>query len=831
MSDTSENVSMNNSTDSSGISAGKMSRNFSTGIKFPTLSQKGAPASGVFDYDTRPMWQKILTRKKNNQKRGDIQALRALAVTCVLIYHLWPNVIPGGYVGVDVFFVISGYLITNQIVREFSKSYHKTRKRVSIVGIKFLYQFYAARIRRIAPLSVTVLAVTTFAIHFLFTSAPAYQDATFEQIISSLLLMQNIRLEWNQHDYLHQMNDATAVNHFWSLSVEEQYYLVWPLIAIIVLCIVFGIIEMIARRKLNQVEFVLREKGLHKSATIALAITVGLVCVASFAYLIYLSTANPITAYFSILTRMWELGMGSVLTCIVIATKKTLSISYTANSQNSKNQRTSHILAFFQGLTVIVILTSAFVFNSTDFLYPSAWTLIPVLASFLYIFVASNNVFVRFRFFQYIGDISYSLYLWHWALIVLVRKWLEIDPNAPKIDKDIVLWLILLAAFILSALSYRLIETPFRKHFSKKNLTVYACGAVSLVVVFAVTIGFNISITNATDVPLDRLKNNIVKGISAEEKVEQNALYNESDLCIGAISILHYKNPKKSNGNGVCENVKSPSDWEDSLVYTLPIAHNDWSMPYQFNCFHTLNPERLGLTKVPPTKVCEFGDTSKEDYLLLIGDSHAAHWSGAFDYASKKVGLKLIVAAGVKGCTYLYDVDNDECSQFVSTVDGLISNPHAKFVFVSSNVQYDNADKDRQMQVVSKMKKIKIANNNIFAIEDAPDNSTVKIGSMVGPEYCIFKHDVCSVPKENVSQSNFFSELKLNDVLGDDRVVKSNNQFCDKELCYFVIGNVSVYYDANERGHISDSYSKSMGPWLVSEFKKKDIVGVDYANK
>jgi peptidoglycan/LPS O-acetylase OafA/YrhL len=785
-------------------------------MKFPTLNEKGVPDVRNFEYDKRPMWQKLLYRKKNDHKRGDIQAMRCFAVLAVLIYHVWPSSLQGGYVGVDVFFVISGFLISNQIVREFSKIYHKTRRKASVVGLKFLFRFYAARIRRLAPLSLTVLCVVTLAVHFLFASLPSYQDSTFQQVISSVLLMQNIRLEWNGHDYLHTSDESTAVNHFWSLSVEEQYYFIWPLLTIIILCVVFGILDMIRRRQTDQLVFVSHEKKLHKAATITLGIIVLLACIASFLYCLHLSQANPTSAYFSTMARMWELGIGSALTCIVITVRRTMTIGY-AETSNIKDGKSSQIITQIVQLVGLgIVVFCAISFNPNNFAYPSAWTLLPVFGCFLFILAGRDSALIRFRPFQYIGDISYSLYLWHWALIVIVRKYFEITPDAPRIDRDIVSWAVIGASFLFSAVTYRIVETPFRKHFAKKNVHVYLCAVFVSAALLFVTVGINSSMAQDSKLPLDNLRDKVSRAVVAEEKREQNAIYSESDLCVGAVARMNYK---------VCNNVITPTNHNLAMVYTLPMGNNDWSMPYQANCFHTLYPERIGLSPIEPKKVCQFGNLDSDDYILLIGDSHAAHWSGAFDYVARQLGLKLVVATGMKGCAYYFEAVSPDCQTFIDFNEELIANEHAKYVFFSSNVQENDLDDKKQADqnnVLEKITHAKSLNPQTFVIEDVPNNNSIGGGST----FCILKSEYCTIDGSSTKQTNFFNQLETSGVIDEAHQILTRTRFCVKdeqknENCYLIMGDVSVYYD--ELGHISDAYSKSLGPWMLQQLQLKGV--------
>src|SRR5215467_3978724 len=218
--------------------------------------------------------------KAERDFRADVQGLRAIAVSMVVIYHLYPSLLPGGFVGVDVFFVISGYLITGQLWRGF-KGTGKVR----------LVEFWGRRARRIVPAAALVLAVTWLLSRLLL---PASQLAnTAAQIRASALYYQNWLLAHDAVDYLKSSDAASPVQHFWSLSVEEQFYLVWPLL--------FLAAGLLARQ--------------HASRTrhVTVACLAGVLVAGSLAFSIYDTRTDPAAAYFVTTTRMWELGMGGLL--------------------------------------------------------------------------------------------------------------------------------------------------------------------------------------------------------------------------------------------------------------------------------------------------------------------------------------------------------------------------------------------------------------------------------------------------------------------------------------------------------------------------------------
>ena len=209
----------------------------------------------------------------------EIQGLRAVAVGLVLIFHVWPSILPGGYVGVDVFFVISGYLITGLLVRTALRD-----GRISLVD------FYSRRARRLLPAATAVLAAT-FAGMFVFLPEARWEEAA-TQIAASALYVQNWVLAWLSVDYLGAENAASPVQHYWSLSIEEQFYFVWPLVMIAAIAIArrFGL-------------------SLRRTFVVALAVIFALSLAAS----ILLTAQEPAQAYFVTHTRMWELALGGLL--------------------------------------------------------------------------------------------------------------------------------------------------------------------------------------------------------------------------------------------------------------------------------------------------------------------------------------------------------------------------------------------------------------------------------------------------------------------------------------------------------------------------------------
>ncbi|MFF2271508.1 acyltransferase family protein [Agromyces sp. NPDC058136] len=343
--------------------------------------------------------------------RPEIQALRAVAVGAVVLHHGWPAVAPAGYMGVDVFFVVSGFLITGLLMREIEQ-----RGRLS------LRDFYLRRARRILPAAMATLAVVS-ALTLLVVPQREWRS-WFREIIASTLYYENWQLAVDSQIPRRADLESTPVQHFWSLSVEEQFYLFWPILIIAALWIA-------ARRAAASVTVVL--------------VTLSVVTVASFIHSVLLTAQDANLAYFSTFARTWEFGVGGILAIV---------------SRSPRTDRAGVRSAVsWAGLLLIAVPIVAF--RSPE-VFPGFVVLVPVLGTLAVIWagmpvaVWSPARLAALRPVQWTGDVSYSLYLWHWP-IFMFTPYLTGVPSPP--------WLmaVLVAlSFLVAGLSKRWIEDPFR---------------------------------------------------------------------------------------------------------------------------------------------------------------------------------------------------------------------------------------------------------------------------------------------------------------------------------------------------------------------------------
>jgi peptidoglycan/LPS O-acetylase OafA/YrhL len=343
--------------------------------------------------------------------RPEIQALRAVAIGCVVAYHFWPAILPAGFVGVDVFFVVSGFLITGLLLRD-AERFDRIRLR----------EFYIRRIRRILPAALVVLSVCAVAT-LLFVPRIEWR-AFLQQILSSTLYVENWHLARDSQIPARADLASTPVQHFWSLSVEEQFYLVWPLLIILALWLAlrFG------RRRLDVIAAVL-------------AVTT----LASFVHGSLLTTQDNNLAYFSTLARGWEFGVGGLLALVPQVTGERL--------------RRTRALAGWAGVAAIAVAALAFTEGDA---FPGSIALLPVLGTAAVIWggmpraALSLAPVAALRPVQWFGGISYSLYLWHWP-IIMFTPFITGQPS----EAPVMLLLLVLSVAVADA-SKRWIEDPFR---------------------------------------------------------------------------------------------------------------------------------------------------------------------------------------------------------------------------------------------------------------------------------------------------------------------------------------------------------------------------------
>lgn len=380
-------------------------------------------------------------QKSSTVKITQIQGLRALAALLVTLFHAkW---VSGGFIGVDIFYVISGFLITGLLLREIDRT-----------GTINFSEFYSRRFKRLLPTSFFVLTITAIVSWMLIPAT--MRSSLGRDIIAASLYVSNYLFAWWQADYQNLDATPSPVIHYWSLAVEEQFYLVWPLLILL---------------------FITLAKNLKNRMVVTYLVAT--VTLASFIFSIYQTENSPIWAFYSLPTRAWELGLGALLVLLPpIKAKKFIGL-----------------------IGFLLVIISAFIFNeSTPF--PGINAALPVIGTVLLIATINSwppflNDAANSRLFQWLGEISYPLYLWHWPLLVLPSTYFA---RPLQIYERL---LAIAATILLADLTHRFIEEPYR---SKKILPSLVYKKAAYITGLSVFMGTLIMFTNSDKIDISGIK-------------------------------------------------------------------------------------------------------------------------------------------------------------------------------------------------------------------------------------------------------------------------------------------------------------------------------------
>jgi peptidoglycan/LPS O-acetylase OafA/YrhL len=348
--------------------------------------------------------------------RPDIDGLRAIAVLSVIGFHGFPSWIKGGFVGVDIFFVISGFLISSIIIKGLDKQ-------------RFSYlDFYARRIKRIFPALIVVLAgCLAFGWFALFANE---YESLGRHILGGAAFVSNLVL-WREAGYFDVAAEFKPLLHLWSLGIEEQFYIIWPLL----------------------LAFFWRK-------THRLLLVIVVLLLLSLFFNLFLIDRRPTATFYLPFTRFWELMMGSLLAYAGIFAKPR---EWLANVLRVDARLRQELLAW----TGLLLLTAAIFLTNKDLPFPGALALVPTLGALCLIAAGPgatpNNYALACRPLVFIGTISYPLYLWHWPLLSFARI---VEYGAPSPAERI---LLIVAGYLLAWLTYRFVENPIRTGKSQKS--------------------------------------------------------------------------------------------------------------------------------------------------------------------------------------------------------------------------------------------------------------------------------------------------------------------------------------------------------------------------
>ena len=657
-----------------------------------------------------------------SHQRGDIQGLRALAVGVVLLAHASVPGFAGGFVGVDVFFVISGFLITGLLLGDIAK-HGKVR----------FGNFYARRASRILPAATTVIVATALASTAILGILQARSVMT--DSLWAVFFAANIHFAAVGTNYFSTQTGMSPLLHFWSLAVEEQFYLVWP-----------AVIALIA----------LTFRSRHTKRVPRIQIGVALIAISAVSmYLSVTQTANnPTGAYFSTLDRAWELGIGALA---AVALPLLAKIHWSAQSVIS-----------WLGAGAVVASVALF---SASTPIPGWRALLPVLGSVAILIGGIGSPKWGFhrvlsvRPARFVGDISYSLYLWHFPILILGAAYLGRNDTLP------VRFGLLGAATVIAAISYHGLENPLRhaKVFVQKTYRAFllwpaAIGmVVATVMVATPSVAFAASTTPVANVPVVTAVANAVS--AAESNAPVPTLTTPSLL-------------------------SAPNDHVD-----LGSCDAYWS---------------------PNWHLCQQGDPNGTKTVVVFGNSHGAMWAPAIAVAAKAAHWKfypIVQEACAFDAMVLYGNQwspKNKCALWYDQAKADIAKLHpTDIVFGTYTGSADWVPSEKAI-----IEQFKPLTKRIIVLSD--DGNGFNSAPLIKPAYCLLgtgatqKTCLGTVTTERATDTVLAG--KIAKATGSE-FINVTPWFCDNNFCPSLINDIIPTVDG---AHLTPQYSTYLGSVMTT---------------
>lgn len=657
----------------------------------------------------------MTTPTKTSSFRPDIQGLRAIAVLLVVLYHSGVSVLGGGYVGVDVFFVISGFLITSHLLGSLERD-----------GRIRFREFYAKRARRILPASFAVVLFTVIA-SFIWVN-PLQLTQVLQGAAWTALYVPNYLFAVEGTDYLAE-TIPSVFQHYWSLGIEEQFYILWP-------ALLTGAF-LLLRRRPKLVTWVILA-----------------VAVVSFAACLLVVSRSQPWAFFSLPTRAWELAVGGLVAALL-------------------RTRPAWIATGIAGLSawvgLIAVIAAGFTFTSST-PFPGLSTLLPVLGTAALIIGGASSTrwspapLLSLRPMQFVGAISYSLYLVHWPMQ-------QIPQSAVGYNNPLPLWVTLgLAALSvpLAWLSFRYIEEPFRTspraRRASASATLIATGATSAVIAVAA-------------------------------------------ICLLLVSNLSPISSGRAVEAGQTLSVPPvvPSFVPSNLTPQLREASNDNSVVYANGC-HQGPTGR-------DANGCWFGSNTDAPVVALFGDSHAASWVPAFA-AMAEAGEIRLNSNSKSSCGSIQTASEQaepgtSCAVWRDRViERLRTDPPAVIVlanFAAARVEGESDPAQAWREGIAQTLAELPAASRVVIMADSPNFG-------ITPAMCLAAHvedvSACEVDRAVALRNDLRSVER--DTAGADWIDLTDH-ICDDLSCSPVVGNYLVSRDAH---HLTKTFAEALTPAL-----------------
>jgi peptidoglycan/LPS O-acetylase OafA/YrhL len=714
--------------------------------------------------------------------RPDIEGLRAVAVLLVLAYHARLGPFTGGYVGVDVFFVLSGFLITSLLFREL-----RTRRTID------LPRFWARRARRLLAASCLVV-ILTLLVGSLVLGPLAQLDLARDALAASTFVI-NIVLAGQASDYLTVDLAPSPLLHFWSLALEEQFYLVWPVLLLLV-----------ARRRPHPGR--------------AAAVLVGVAWVASLVACIRLTDSNQPWAFYSLPTRAWELLTGTAFALVAVKVSRIPALWRGALG--------------WGGLAGIVLVALTF---GEETIFPGPAAVLPVIATAAVVVGGTGAVrswgpaaLLDRRPLQWIGRHSYAIYLWHWPALVLMAAWLGPLPAWARAAT-------VAGSVVAAAFAQRILEDPVRHSAwlagkARRGLALGG-GLVGFGVVTSLVAAAAVpDLVGAGEAAAPVL---VVPATTAMSTTTEPAVTTTAPSPAGPRRSTVPTSPPARSPKVVAPATTTTVPGPEQLAAAnaemltasasvdavpanlrpaLRAARNDLPQIYLDGCH--LDP---AVTQVGE---CAFGDPGSATTVVLFGDSHAAQWFPALNALAEQHRWRLVVLTK-KGCptaeipvySPLVDRELRECVPWRQNVFARIAAEKPDIVVLSSyryrmTGRQASADPDEAWRrgLSATLAAVRPSADHVVVLGDTPTPAQDVPG-------CVSSHldraSACvSARSEAVKASRLAVEQAVASANGAV-FVPTGDWVCGAERCPVIVGDILLYRDAN---HLTATAATWLAPYL-----------------
>jgi peptidoglycan/LPS O-acetylase OafA/YrhL len=696
------------------------------------------------------------SNRLTTRRRGDIQGLRALAVILVALNHAGVGFLKGGYVGVDVFFVLSGYLITGVLVSSAGNGRPRS----------FFSTFYAHRARRILPAAVLTLVVTDVAASHLLNLYRAHQVLT--DSISATFFVANVHFASIGTNYFAMGQPPSPLQHFWSLSVEEQFYLVWPfLVAVVLLGTALG----------RPREY--RNHSISQGALRGLRIVAVMITATSLAYAVYDTHHSVVAAYFSTPARAWELGLGALLA---------LNTSRAARLPSA-----ARALIGWVGITAILLASTVY---SASTPFPGVAALLPTLGCVAVIAAGvavqqasfAPSRILSLRPFRYVGDRSYTFYLWHWPVLILVME--HVGHNL-SITTNL---LLLACAFVLSIGTYAFFENPIRRTPKLRTSLALGLWPAAILVVFAVSSDNwsayqdAVNLASSVSVPTESLAAQVQPAatISAKAPSPEASPASPSAL-VAAVATV------KQAGR-------------------IPTSLDPSPLSLKSDLYH-LPKHCIAESGETHSSICRYGVTSSAKMLMVVGDSHAQMWMPAIISFAQHHGydVRPVMKIGCNPWRWAGVELVGECNTWYKWAVAQVRALQPALLILAAH--YDVTQREAEIEFTGPHSIM-----NISAFGAAVQSSARQIvvlgdppGQTQQPVDCLL---AAHATMRTCSSSPIPGQIETN--AGVESAAKSFGGFldttpwlCYQNVCPMVVGHTVVYVDTN---HITTRYAEELAP-------------------